>query len=147
MTKERKKKPLPRSVPKSVRHGYVLNDKPFRWTLKDCRWAHCGWSDDCVDARYFVEHIINKLQQLETQTWQEILNAAGGKSEGRGNNNHFVAATELPVEERKDFIAMGYMRDFEKVFSLRLSGRERLIGVVDMNLFRVLWYDARHNFF
>ena len=79
--------------------------------------------------------------------WQEILNASGGKSEGHGNNSHFINGTELPTAERRTFIELGYMRDFEKVFSLRLSGKERLIGVVVFNIFKVLWFDANHLLF
>ena len=57
------------------------------------------------------------------------------------------AERALPPEECRAFIEKGYMRDFEKVFSLRLSGKERLIGVVDLNVFKILWYDKEHRFF
>ena len=147
MAKGRKQKPLPSPAPKSIKHAFYLNAVPFKWSLQYCRWEHDGWQVDCKGVQYFVEHVVIKLQTFETQTWQEILNASGGKVEGKGNNNHFISADKLPTEERKVFIGAGYMRNFEKVFSLRLSAKERLIGVVDMNVFRVLWYDAFHRFF
>lgn len=133
-------------TPKSLRDGFRLNDKSFRWSFENCLWTHDGWQD-CKGLQFFVEHIISKLQELEKVNWQEILNASGGKSEGHGNNNHFINGTELPLEERRKFIELGYMRDFEKVFSLRLSGKERLIGIVDLNVFKILWFDAKHKFF
>lgn len=132
--------------PKSIKKGFQLNDKSFRWSFGNCLWEHKGWND-CGTPKFFVEHIISKLQELEKSTWQEISNASGGKSEGHGNNNHFINGTDLPLEERRTFIELGYMRDFEKVFSLRLSGKERLIGIVDLNVFKILWYDANHEFF
>lgn len=133
-------------TPKSIKVGFKLNDKPFRWSFEICLWQHEGWQA-CEGLQFFAEHIISKLQELETVTWQEILNATGGKSDGHGNNNHFINATKLPGDERHKFIELGYMRIFEKVFSLRLAGKERLIGVVDMNIFKILWFDAQHKFF
>ena len=118
----------------------------FRWSFEKCHWEHAGWRD-FKEPKNFVEQVIAKLQELEKMSWQEILNAAGGKSEGHGNNNHFIEGQKLPPEERRVFIEKGYMRDFEKVFSMRLSGKERLIGVVDLNVFKILWYDKEHRFF
>ena len=140
----RKKNVAP--TPKSLKDGFHLNDKNFRWSFEKCSWAHDGWQN-CKDIQFFVEHIISKLQELENVKWQEILDASGGKSEGHGNNNHFINGTKLPAQERREFIGRGFMRDFEKVFSLRLSGKERLIGVVDLNVFKILWFDANHKIF
>lgn len=133
-------------TPKSLKDGFHLNDKFFSWSFEKSIWEHDGWRD-CKDAQFFVEHIISKLQKLESVKWQEILNASGGKSVGHGNNNHFILGMELPTVEKEQFIKQGYMRDFERVFSLRLSGKERLIGVVDLNVFKILWYDKEHRFF
>lgn len=132
--------------PKSIKKGFHLNSEKFHWSFEKCLWEHGGWRD-CKDIKFFVEHMVSKLQELEKSTWQEILTAAGGKSEGHGNNNHFINGINLPSEERRKFIELDYMRDYEKVFSLRLSGRERLIGVVDLNVFNILWFDANHKFF
>lgn len=134
------------TTPKSIKDGFRLNEKIFSWALDSCLWDHSGWQD-CEDIRFFAEHVISKLQELEKSTWQEILSASGGKAPGHGNNNHFINGTKLPAEERHKFIELGYMRDFEKVFSLRLGGKERLIGIVDLGIFKILWYDANHKFF
>ena len=136
----------PSQRPKLFREKFSLNDSVFKWTFENCLWDHEGW-EDCKDLKSFAENILNKLQNLESQKWQEILNASGGKVEGHGNNNHFVTADKLPRNERFVFIKLGYMEKYEKVFSLRLSAKERLIGFVDLNVFHVLWYDAEHRFF
>lgn len=90
---------------------------------------------------------MNKLQSYEQQTWQEILDASGGKAEGHGSNSHFVLATELPKSEKAQFIRRGYMNDYDYVFSLRLTAKERLIGIADLNVFHVLWFDPTHSLF
>lgn len=131
---------------KSLRQTFRLNERDFKWSLRRALWDHDGWKK-CDSLRYFADNIVCKLQNFETQKWQEILSASGGKSEGHGNNNHFIPASQLPRIEKKEFIHCGYMEQYDKVFSLRLSGTERLIGIVDMNRFDILWYDPNHDFF
>lgn len=140
------RKIFPKEQPKLLRDSFHLNEKYFCWTLKNCIWQHEGWRD-CENLSFFAEHIISKLQEYEKLKWQEILNASGGKSEGHGNNNHFIAGNKLPKLEKREFIKFGYMEKYEKVFSLRLTGQERLIGFVDLNIFNILWFDAEHKFF
>ena len=62
------------------------------------------------DLKFFAENILSKLQNFESQKWQEILNSAGGKSEGHGNNNHFITADKLPRDEKLIFIKLGYRK-------------------------------------
>ncbi len=137
---------IPNQRKKLLRESFSLNDSIFKWTFENCLWEHKGW-EDCKSLRMFSENILSKLQNFETQKWQEILDSSGGKSEGHGNNNHFIIADKLPRDEKIIFIKLGYMEKFEKVFSLRLSAKERLIGFVDLNVFNILWYDAKHKFF
>ena len=143
---KRKRQIFPKAQPKLLKDSFSLNESFFVWTFKDCLWHHAGWID-CTDLKFFADHIICKLQEYEKQRWQEILNASGGKSEGHGNNNHFITADKLPPLEKKEFIRLEYMEMYEKVFSLRLTSKERLIGFVDLNVFHILWFDANHKFF
>lgn len=145
MGKGRRKK-TPSQTPKRLKDSFSLSGSKFFWTFKDCFWEHPCWND-CEGLRFFSEHILEKLKNFEKQTWQEIQSASGGKSEGHGNNSHFIDASKLKKPERKIFIKLGYMEKYEKVFSLRLSGQERLIGFVDLNVFHILWFDLEHNFF
>lgn len=137
---------FPKTIPKSLRVRFSLNEHFFKWTFADCLWEHDGWKD-CKDLKNFAENILSKLQNFESQKWQEIIDSSGGKSEGHGNNNHFIIGDKLPPDEKRTFIRLGYMEKYEKIFSLRLSAKERLIGFVDLNVFHILWYDANHNFF
>lgn len=124
------------------------NNKHFAWSLKKCLWEHDGWKQDCDSIQFFAEHIITKLKDFETMTWQEILDASGGKSCGNGNNHHDIPANQLPKNEKIEFIKKKYMEDYEKVFSLRLTGKMRLIGIVDdINIFYILWFDRHHTIF
>lgn len=78
---------------------------------------------------------------------KDLKSQSGGKAKGNGTNNHFISGTLLPKEYQKVFIERGYMRNYEKVFSLRSDARKRLIGVVDRNVFYILWFDEAHSMF
>ena len=111
-----RQKHLQPTTPKSIKTEFKLNEKPFRWCFENCLWEHKGWQK-CESIQFFVEHIVSKLQQFETMTWQEILNPSGGKTEGHGNNNHYIKATELPKKEQKIFIKLHYMSKFDNVYA------------------------------
>lgn len=137
------RKKVPVETPKSIKVAYHINDKPFRWSFEKCLWKDSCWQD-CESLQFFVEHIVFKLQDFETMKWQEILDASGGKSEGHGNNSHWIKTGELSREAKGKILENKYLEDYEKIFSLRLSGKERLLGVVDLDMFFVLLYDAKH---
>lgn len=131
---------------KALKTGFSRNPQRFQWSLEYCYWEHLGWQQ-VSSLQYFAERIINKLKNLETQTWQEVQDASGGKSPGHGNNSHFINGSLLPKDEKEFFIKRGYMEAYGEVFSLRLSGLERLIGVADRAVFRIIWYDPGHEIF
>lgn len=99
VTKKYGRQNLPKPRPKSIKYAFHLNKEIFKWTFANCFWEHKTWKE-CKEVRFFVEHVIAKLQEYEKQTWQEILNASGGKSTGHGNNNHFISGDELPRAEK-----------------------------------------------
>lgn len=135
---------IPSAVPKSIKYGFHLDTQKFRWTLRYCIWEHDGWKNTSIEK---LAEIVCKLQDFEKQTWGEIKKASGGKSEGHGNNNHSIPITELPKREMKLITGKGYKEQYDKVFSLRLTSLERLIGFVDMDELRILWFDPEHKIF
>ena len=145
--KKRGRSNFPGEKQKPTKEDNRRNNKSFVWSLEKCLWEHRGWEKDCEGIQFFAEKIIAKLKDFEKMNWQEILDASGGKSSGNGNNHHDIPANKLPKEEQQTFIKKKYMEDYEKVFSLRLTGKMRLIGVVDINVFYILWFDRNHEFF
>lgn len=106
------RKKLPQTPnPKPHKEGSNLNKNPFRWSFEKCFWEHKGWQK--LNVQVFAERIISKLQNFETMIWQEIFKPSGGKSEGRGNNHHFIAATKLPKDERDVFVEHNFHEDYE----------------------------------
>jgi hypothetical protein len=70
-------------------------------------------------------------------TWFEI--------EQRSNNKHHpinVGSLSKPARDR--FVELELDAGADSVFSLRLSGAERLFGIRDRWIFYLLWWDPEH---
>ena len=127
--------------PNNTKRNY--DSEYFKWCFKSCFHTHATW--ESMGACELINEIISKLEDYETQIWSQVKNASGGKT--RGSNNHSMSASELPKELKKEYIKSKYMEKFDKVFSLRLTGKKRLIGYVNQGVFYVLWYDPNHQIF
>jgi hypothetical protein len=94
-----------------------------------------GWHT--VDSQK-LEDIRSKLGQLETRTWGEILLRAK-------KQNHSVSI-EILCKDAQDRLSEMYKGhvDIDDLVSLRLSGRERVWGILDQGVFAVLWWDPEH---
>jgi hypothetical protein len=89
-----------------------------------------GW--ESLDASG-LEAMQRTLANFESMTWQEI----------EGKQSHFIGFESLSKEAR-DRLTELKLDDVGQVFSLRFTGRERLIGIRDRWIFRALWWDPEH---
>lgn len=69
-------------------------------------------------------------------TWNEIL--VKGKK-----RNHSVAITQLCAQAQKRLRDSG-QADLEELVSLRLSGPERVWGILREGVLAVIWWDPNH---
>jgi hypothetical protein len=86
-----------------------------------------------VDAET-LRYIHGKLAQFETMTWAEINNPNTGC--------HPIKVKDLCSEAQKRLTEIQITE--EEIFSLRLSGKERLWGIRECHIFKILWWDPRH---
>jgi hypothetical protein len=127
--------------------------KPIPTVGKDPRIAHQNKPDDqekrmvwrfsIIDAdgpfgwgvvpRGLTWEIINKVRDLETCTIQELKNS--------GSHNIRVSDLSKPAQNRLTDIKQD---DIDEIFSLRISGKERIFGILDRNVLKVLWWDPDH---
>ena len=114
---------------------------------------HPAWSFDYVDENdnkysFFMnvsEELLKQFQSLERMTWQEIVSASGGKKQG--SNSHFIPISDISRKFKKKLDALRYIsKDLRTLFSLRLKGKLRLIGLIDENtgIFKIIWFDPDH---
>lgn len=88
--------------------------------------------------------IISKLQEYEGMTWGEVIKATGGRS--HGNNNHFENVSDLIPEARQRWKDLK-LEEYDRVFSLRLTGEQRLYGILDNGTFKIIWFDQKHEIY
>lgn len=134
MSKTKKKLSKPESSERSFRNSTVSSQSEFvcwQFSIMDmdinspfsfAKLDAAGWSD-----------LLQQAKSWESMTWGEI----------EGRNNHAIAIDKLSPEARTRLIGLK-LDDIDEVFSLRLRGRERVIGIRDRHIFRVLWYAPEH---
>ena len=85
--------------------------------------------------------VVKKLDDYQTQKWGGVLLASGGKSSG--TNNHAISTADLTAYAQKRLVDIE-RDDVTDIYSIRLSGKERVYGSRDQNFFDLLWFDDDH---
>lgn len=89
-----------------------------------------GWHQ--VDGASLFS-IREKLRNFETMTLGQIL----------GRNHHRVSV-ELLCKDARDRLEALHLDDVEELLSLRLTGIERVWGILEHNIIILLWWDPKH---
>jgi hypothetical protein len=91
-----------------------------------------GWHKIPADKH----EIRGKLAGFEGQTWADIIMRSQ-------NNHHFMPVTKI-CEQAQERLNALRLEDTDALFSLRLSGPERIWGILDNGVLLVLWWDHFH---
>jgi hypothetical protein len=79
------------------------------------------------------EIVLDKCKNFESMTWDAIKKAG----------SHAVPVDQLiPDAQRR--LAQINQNDIDELFSLRVSGAERIWGIRDQAALKVLWWDPEH---
>ena len=91
-----------------------------------------GWRK-CADAH--LEPILNGLQSFETMNWTDI---------EQRKSCHSMPVPALCKEARE---RLGELKldDVDVLYQLRLSGTQRVWGIRDRNILKLLWWDPDHD--
>lgn len=102
---------------------------------------NCEWGFNKIQEIELLYEILSKLKNFETMTWQEIFDASGGRK--HGNNSHGIPIKSLTAAARKRLKELK-LDDYESLFSLRLTGTQRIWGILDGCILKILWFDSKH---
>lgn len=107
------------------------------WRFNRYDQSHPKW---CINKKDFYSDLMTKLISFEGMTWHEIEATSGGRK--AGTNHHFIRVADLikDAQKRLDELNLYY----DELFSLRLSSKERLFGILENGVYHILWYDAYH---
>lgn len=93
---------------------------------------HEKWGFHQLDFLH-IKTIFQKIFQFQKMTWQEL----------EYHGSHLVSIKKLCHHARERLEEIGN-EDVDELFSLRFSGKERLWGIKDRNVFWILWWDPNH---
>ena len=148
MPRQRQKKATAAKVPAGGKNARTSpSGDPRLYDIETVVW-HLGildsdgpWGWGHVRRQVWWEEIWPKLRDFESMTWNEILQASGGRASG--NNSHPVEVEGL-TKKARNRLAEIKQDDVPQLFSLRLSGRSRVYGIRDRRVLKLLWYDPDH---
>ena len=129
---------------KSVRQRELpleLPDGRISWHFRLLDETHDSWGWKGLGRERWWNDVFPKLKNFETMTWEEIQRASGGRS--AGNNSHFVPILELD-KRAQDRLCELMRDDLDQLFSLRLSGTQRVWGVRKGTVLQIIWIDLHH---
>lgn len=124
---KRDKKPV-------VSSQFVSDDSgPIVWSflLIDC----CGpWGFDSICRNEFHSLITSSFKDKEGISWAKLKSDTG---------SHNVLISKL-IKEAKERLMELRIDDRDELFSMRFTGKKRVWGIRDGNVFKVLWWDPKH---
>jgi len=92
-----------------------------------------GWHK--VDE-FTLHDVREKLAHFERMTWNELLVKAS-------KDHHRIPISDICKKAQKRLQHLG-QDDIDHLFSLRLSAKERIYGILENGVFRLLWWDPKH---
>jgi hypothetical protein len=80
-----------------------------------------------------LRNVLQRMKDVESMTWQAI-----GET-----GSHFIDVSGL-AKAARDRLMKIHQDDVDQVYSLRVGARERIFGIRDGGVLRVLWWDPQH---
>lgn len=114
----------------------------FQWSL-NLADHHGKWGfNDIVFRDKWCSDIRPKLLEFEKLTWGELASQAKGR--GSGIKHHHVQVSCLTRSAQKRLRKDLLYDDLDDIFSLRLTGKIRLYGIIIERVMNLVWFDPRH---
>jgi hypothetical protein len=105
----------------------------FRWTFKDAD-TNGPYTILGSQVDHLVFDLIGKLQEYESMHWADVEGPTG---------SHFVPVENFSPDAQRRLEEIN-QNDVESLFSLRMKGKERLWGLRDRAVLRLIWWDPDH---
>ena len=114
----------------------ALKEHPL-WQIRifdaDGPWGTIGLNEGVL-----LEMIFDKMKSYESMTW--------GNIDQNRKLNHYIYTSKL-IREARNRLEELKLDDYDKLFSFRLGGTERIWGIREGAIFRFLWWDPEHKIY
>lgn len=104
------------------------------WQLKILDMNHEQWGWKNLNLQD-IQSIFQKLKNYESRTWKEI--------HSDKHRDHPVPINQLVNKAQKRLEEL-HLEDAGELYRLRLSGKQRIWGILDGYIFKILWWDPGH---
>lgn len=123
--------PLVSKVPRS--EPVTVGQRKPSWVFNTMDTDHPRWGWYLADTEC-LKKLQRRLSNFESMTWLEI---------ERKDDSHSIPVSRIVGEAQRRLIELR-QDDISDVYSLRISGRERLWGIRDEERLKILWWDPDH---
>lgn len=120
----------PRTAPQNSPDS-IMTEKP-KWRVAFIDYEG-PWGFNNVNNADKIKGVLDKLKNFEGMTWGEI----------EGGENHLISITKVCKKARQRLVEIN-KNDYQDLFSFRLSGKERIWGIREMEAYYLLWWDPKH---
>lgn len=111
------------------------NDKNPVWSIATFDLGGPWGRSPCdKDASLWLE-VFPKMKDFESMTWGEILKHI--------KRHHYCDVAGM-CKKAKDRLEEIGLDDYERLFHFGLSGTQRVWGIREQQVFRILWWDPEH---
>lgn len=134
--------PVSRKNIKTIENPTEFYDQHPTWSFSKCDFEHSEWSMPCHQE--CLSNLMIRLKALEGQQWKEILLDKSGRK--NNTKNHAVPVRNIVKDAQKRLKEIN-LDDFDEIYSLTVTGIQRLWGVMVDGVFCVVWFDTKHEIF
>ena len=107
----------------------------FKWRVDDryIDYDHEEWGWGKVTIQEFFKELLNRLQDYETMTWDEVL---------RRDSCHDMEASKLSPEAQRRLLQI--LPEIDTLHQLDMKQPCRLWGYRDRQVLYLIWHDPKH---
>lgn len=124
----------PRVAPQNSPESILYRKPSWRFGMLDLN-GPWGWLN--IQSKEMIVSIMEKLKHFERMTWGEI---------DRSGKSHPMPLDKI-AKKAQDRLRERELDDLEMLYSLRLSGRERIWGKRENEAFYIIWWDPAHSIY
>lgn len=135
------KRPKVASVPLDNKSSRIAHD-PVNYNQLTPVWSigifdgDGPWGKGKIEIpSHLWDDIFEKLRNYESMTWGNIL--------ADKERNHSVPVSQL-IKEAQSRLKDRKLDDVDELFRLRLNGKQRVWGIRDRHILKLLWWDPEH---
>ncbi|HAT1802334.1 TPA: hypothetical protein I8Z04_000991 [Legionella pneumophila] len=91
------------------------------------------WGFNSICRNRLHELLTSELKNKESLNWAQL----------KQSGSHNVEKYQL-IKDAQERLCMLRLEDLDELFSLRISGKERIWGIRHGNILKIMWWDPDH---